>query len=344
MNTQPIRVGVAGLGNAGLPILGNLHRAGRYALAAFDIDAEKLRALPDGVRAAASLRELAAGSDAVITCLPKPEHVLSAVDGADGLLAGAAGDMVWIDTSTTDYKQTQALAAKASASGVDMLEATLTGGVHALQNNNMVSLAGGDAAVFDRWKPLLQDAIGAVVLRCGEVGAGAIAKVVSNMLAFVNMAAAAECMLLAKRAGLDIESFFDAIRASAGNSFAWETVVPHLFNRRYEAGFTMDLACKDMHLCYTLGRELQVPLELHGLVGQMMNRARLQYGDSEGCYVYPRALEDATGESLAADGWDDWGYELAFVDGSVVVRHFNRPASAHPQHSTVGGSAKQGKA
>ena len=333
-HSSRLRIGVAGLGNAGMPILNNLHRANRHTLAAFDIEGKKTEALPAGVRVASSLRELAADNDAVITCLPKPEHILAAVEGKDGLLEGASPGLTWIDTSTTNYKQTRALAEKAATVGADMLEATLTGGVRALQRNNMVSLVGGDAALFKKWHPVLRDAIGMTVVRCGEIGAGAIAKVVSNMLAFANMVAAAECLMLAKRAGLDIENFFDAIRVSAGNSFAWETIVPHLFNRRYESGFTMDLACKDMHLCYSLGRDLQVPLELHALVGQMMNRARLQYGGEQGCYVYPRVLEDAVGESLSASGWDDWEYELGFVDGSVVVKHRNRPPSAHPQHHT----------
>ena len=64
-----------------------------------------------------------------------------------------------------------------------------------------------------------------MVVRCGEIGSAAIAKVASNMLAFLNMAGGVECMALAKNAGLDLETFFDAIRASAGNSFAWETVM-----------------------------------------------------------------------------------------------------------------------
>ena len=333
----PVRVGVVGLGNAGLPILNNLRRAGRYALTACDADPAKLAALPDDVRPAKTARETAEQCDAVFTCLPKPEHVLAVVDGEDGLLAGAAPGMVWIDASTTNFRQTQSLARRAGERGVRMLEGTITGGVRALQKNNMVCLSGGDAEVFNEWRQTLQDAIGPVVIRCGDAGAGAIAKVVSNMLAFTNMVAAAECLMLAKRAGLDLENFFDAIRASAGNSFAWETAVPHIFNRRFEAGFTMDLACKDMHLCYSLGRDLRVPLELHALVEQMMVRARLQYGDHEGCYVYPRALEDAVGESLAVGKWDDWEYELGFVDGSVVVKHRNRPPSAHPQRNTERG-------
>ena len=102
------------------------------------------------------------------------------------------------------------------------------------------------------------------------------------MLAFLNMAGGVECMALAKNAGLDLETFFDAIRASAGNSFAWETVMPVMFNGDYDPGFTMELACKDMWLAYNLGRDLQVPLPLHGMVEQMMQMARLRYGNSSG--------------------------------------------------------------
>ena len=260
---DPTVIGVIGLGNAGKPILNNLHKSKKYKLIAFDIDENKLNEVPFGIIKANSIKELAKKCKAVLTCLPKPEHVLQAVDGENGLLQNATSGMIWIDTSTTDFKQTQELSEKAKTYGVSMLEATLTGGVHALQNNNMVCLAGGDKKIFDNWKEVLQHAIGEVVVLCGEIGAGAIVKVVSNMLAFTNMIAASECMMIAKKAGLDLESFFDAIRVSAGNSFAWETVVPHIFNQKYEAGFTMDLACKDMYLSYLLGQNLNVPLDLH---------------------------------------------------------------------------------
>ena len=329
-----ITIGVIGLGNAGTPILNNLYKSKKYNLVAFDIDKNKLNDVPKDISKANSIKDLAQKCKAVLTCLPKPEHVLQAVDGEDGLLQNASLGMIWIDTSTTDFKQTQKLAEKAKTYGVSMLEATLTGGVHALQNNNMVCLAGGDKEIFNNWKEVLQDAIGEVVVLCGNIGAGAIAKVVSNMLAFTNMVAASECMMIAKRAGLDLESFFDAIRVSAGNSFAWETVVPHIFNQKYEAGFTMDLACKDMNLSYLLGQHLNVPLDLHMEVKKKMEEARAQYGDSEGCYVYPRTLEDKLGESLSLKGWDNWGYDIKVVDGSIVVNHKNRPQSKHPQYNS----------
>ena len=326
---DPTVIGVIGLGNAGKPILNNLYKSKKYKLIAFDIDKNKLNDVPKDIIKANSIKDLAEKSKIVLTCLPKPEHVLQAVNGKDGLLQNASPRMIWIDTSTTDFKQTQELSEKAKTYGVSMLEATLTGGVHALQNNNMVCLAGGYKEIFDNWKEVLQDAIGEVVVLCGDIGAGAITKVVSNMLAFTNMVAASECMMIAKRAGLDLERFFDAIRVSAGNSFAWETVVPHIFNQKYESGFTMDLACKDMNLSYLLGLHLDVPLDLHLEVKKKMEKARIKYGDSEGCYVYARVLEDELGESLSLNGWEKWGYDIKVLDGSIVVKHKNRPNSKH---------------
>ena len=327
-------IGVIGLGNAGLPILNNLIKTKKYQLIAYDIDEHKLNLLPENITRASSIKELAQKCHATITCLPKPEHVLQAVEGKEGLLENASPGMVWIDTSTTDFKQSQELEKKALTNNVSMLEATLTGGVHALQNNNMVSLAGGNKEIFNEWKELIQDAIGEVVVLCGDIGAGAIAKVVSNMLAFTNMVAASESMMIAKKPGLDLENFFDAIRVSAGNSFAWETVVPHIFNQKYEAGFTMDLACKDMKLCYLLGEHLKIPLDLHMEVKKKMEKAKSQYGDNEGCYVYPRTLEDELNEPLSLNGWDNWCYDIEVVDGSIVVKHKNRPESKHPQYNT----------
>lgn len=327
-------IGVIGLGNAGAPILNNLNKSKKYKLIAFDANKNKLNNVSENVIKANSIKDLVKQCKVVLTCLPKPENILNVVDGEDGLLNNSSTGLVWIDTSTTDFKQTQKLSLKAKTYGVSMLEATLTGGVHALQNNNMVCLAGGDSETFNKWKEVLQDAIGEVVILCGDIGAGAIAKVVSNMLAFTNMVAGSECMMIAKKAGLDLESFFDAIRVSAGNSFAWETVVPHIFNQKYESGFTIDLACKDMNLSYLLSQYLNVPLDLHMLVKEKMDEARVKYGDKEGCYVYPRILEDKLGEPLSLKGWDKWCYDIKVVDGSIVVKHKNRPKSKHPQYNS----------
>ena len=89
-----------------------------------------------------------------------------------------------------------------------------------------------------------------------------------------------------------------------------------------------------MNLSYLLGQHLNVPLDLHMEVKKKMDEARVQYGDSEGCYVYPRTLEDKLKEPLSLRGWDNWGYDIKVVDGSIVVKHKNRPESKHPQYNS----------
>ena len=101
-----ITIGVIGLGNAGTPILNNLHNAEKYNLIAFDIDKNKLDDVPKDIIKANSIKDIAQKCNTVLTCLPKPEHVLQVVDGVDGLLQNSSTGMVWIDTSTTDFKQT----------------------------------------------------------------------------------------------------------------------------------------------------------------------------------------------------------------------------------------------
>ena len=147
-----ITIGVIGLGNAGSPILNNLLKAKKYNLVAFDVDKNKLNNVPKDVIKADSIKDLAEKCNAVLTCLPKPEHVLKAVDGENGLLQNASSGMIWIDTSTTDFKQTQELSQKAKTYGVSMLEATRTGGVHALHNNDMFCVAGGATKLFNNRK------------------------------------------------------------------------------------------------------------------------------------------------------------------------------------------------
>ena len=89
-----ITIGVIGLGNAGTPILNNLNNSKKYNLLAFDIDENKLNDVPKNITKANSIKDLAEKCKVVLTCLPKPEHVLQAVDGEDGLLQNASSGMI----------------------------------------------------------------------------------------------------------------------------------------------------------------------------------------------------------------------------------------------------------
>ena len=224
------------------------------------------------------------------------------MEGEDGVLAALDPGAAWIEMSTNDAEEVKRLAASAAARGVATLEAPITGGCHRAKSGEITILVGGEQAVYESHLPLFE-AMGGTVLHVGALGQASVLKVITNMLAFVHLVAAGEALMLAKRGGIDLRTAFEGIKASSGNSFVHETESQVILNGSYNIGFTMDLASKDLGLAHQLGRELGVPLELAGLVEQIFNRARLQYGERAWSSQVVKLLEDALGTDLRAPGF-----------------------------------------
>jgi 3-hydroxyisobutyrate dehydrogenase len=297
-------IGYIGLGHLGVHLATSLQRAG-HDLVVHDLD----RSLADsliagGATFAESPAAVAAMCDVVFTCLPSPRAIDAVVAGTGGLLAGFTAGATWIDNSTNDRGETQRLAALCAERGVSTLECPVTGGVHKAAAGDITVLVGGDVAVFHQHEHLLA-AIGNPVLHMGELGNAAIIKVITNMLAFVNLVAAGEALMLAKRGGLDLAAAYEAIAHSSGNSFVHETESQVILNGSYNIGFTMDLACKDLGFATQFGREFGVPLDLAGLTEQTFIRARSQYGGDAWSSQVVKLLEDALGTDLRAPGFPD---------------------------------------
>jgi len=298
----PQRLGFIGLGNLGRHLAASLLRAG-FPLTVNDRDQDAARPLLEaGAVWAASPRDVAAASDSVFTCLPSPRVVVDVLTGESGVLEGLAAGGTWIDSSTNDRHELQRLAKLAEARGVRCLEAPVTGGVHLAAEGQITVLIGGDEAVYERHKHLLE-AVGSPRLYMGALGNAAVIKVITNMLAFIHLVAAGEALMLAKMGGLDLGKAFEAILNSSGNSFVHETESQVILSGSYNIGFTMDLACKDLGLAHELGDELGVPLELADLVEQTFIRAREEYGGSAWSPMVVRLLEDALGTDLRAPGF-----------------------------------------
>ncbi|XP_047479746.1 L-threonate dehydrogenase-like [Penaeus chinensis] len=254
--------------------------------------------------------------------LPRPPNVKAAAEGPDGILAGLSEGKVWIDHSTTDYEQTLAFGEEAETRGGHVLEAPITGGLEALKKGQMVVHVGGDQQVADAMRPIL-DASYNKVFYVGKIGSAMMVKVVSNMLACVHIIAMGEVLMLAKRSGLNLKTFWDAIRVSAGNSFVWETGAPLIFNGCYDPGFTMALQNKDLQLGYDMARKFEVPMDMHQLALSIYRRTQYQLGDEAGCYSPPKTYELALGESLQVQDFKDWTYDNEIYKGSLVVSHNN---------------------
>jgi 3-hydroxyisobutyrate dehydrogenase len=297
-------VGYVGLGHLGVHLAWSLVRAG-HDVTVTDLNRELATGLIGaGATWADNAAEVATAADVVFTCLPSPVVIDAVVTGPTGILAGARDGATWIDNSTNDRSETLRLAAICARQGVGMLECPVTGGVHKAAAGDITVLVGGDEALFEQHRDLLE-AIGRPILYMGQIGNAAIIKVITNMLAFVHVVAVGEALMLAKRGGLDLTASFEAIRNSSGNSFVHETESQVILNGSYNIGFTMDLALKDLGFAMELGREFDVTLDVAGLVEQTFVRAKAKYGGDAWSSQVVKLLEDAVGTDLRADGYPE---------------------------------------
>ena len=294
-----MRYGFVGLGNLGRHLAANLARGG-FDLTVFDLDRKAAEiALAAGAKWASSVAELAASCDGLITCLPSPKASAAVMDLAlPEMRAGGA----WIEMSTNDFAEIEALAARAEKIGVSCLACPVTGGVHRAEAGEITVLVGGAQHIFEQHRSALH-AMGGKVIYLGGIEQAAVTKVVTNMLAFIHLIAAGEALMLCAKAGVDLRAAFDAIAASSGNSFVHETESKVILNGSYDIGFTMDLACKDAGFAVAYGRRFGVPLRLAGLMEQTFIEGRAKYGGLAWSSMIVKLLEDAVGTSLRAPGF-----------------------------------------
>lgn len=299
-----MRIGCIGLGHIGHHLAANLLTAG-HEVTVHDLDRDAADELvAAGAAWAASPAATAQAVDAVITCLPSVAAITEVVTGDDGLLKGFAPGAVWIEMSTNDPRELARLAGLLGESGVHTLEAPVTGGVHNASSGTITILVGGDEAVFRRLESVLR-AIGGKVFFVGELGKASSIKIVSNMLAFIHMAASAEAFMLCKRSGIDLRLAWEILRASSGDSFILETESTTILSGSYDVGFSFDLCLKDLGLAMTLGRDLGVPLDIAGTAEQLFVRGRARYGGAAEYAMVAKLLEEACHTDLRAPGFPE---------------------------------------
>lgn len=294
-----MRYGFVGLGHLGRHLAVNLARGG-FEVGVYDLNRpaadEVLRA---GATWAGSIPELALSVDCLITCLPSPAATATVLDLA---LPALRRGSTWMEMSTNDFTEIEALAARARELGIATLACPVTGGVHRAEAGDITVLVGGPQAVFALHEPALE-AMGGRVIYLGGIEQAAVTKVVTNMLAFIHLIAAGEALMLCAKAGVDLRAAFEAIAASSGNSFVHETESQVILNGSYDIGFTMDLACKDAGFALEFGRRFGVPLRLAGVMEQTFIEGRAKYGGDAWSSMIVKLLEDSVGTALRAPGF-----------------------------------------
>ena len=297
-----MKIGFIGLGNVGGKLSGSLLRNG-FDLTVRDLDRAAAQPFLDqGAAWADSPRELAEAVDVVITCLPSPAASRAVMEAEDGILAGLSPGMVWLEMSTTDEAEVKRLGAMVEAKGATPMDSPVSGGCHRADTGNIAIFAGGTREAFDKVLPLLTT-MGRRVLHTGPIGSASILKVVTNYLASVHLVALGEALTVSKMAGMDLNTAYEAIRISSGNSFVHETESQVILNGSYDISFTMDLVLKDMGLFAEVAERANVPLEVSPLVIDIFKDGQERYGPRAWSSQIVKRLEDACEIELRGVGF-----------------------------------------
>ncbi|MBI2887774.1 MAG: NAD(P)-dependent oxidoreductase [Chloroflexi bacterium] len=295
-------IGFVGLGNMGNPMAGNLIRAG-HRLAVHDLRREAANSLVEqGARWAGTPQEAARGADAVFTSLPGPREVEAVVLGEGGVLAGAGAGATYVDLSTNSPTVIRMIHREGAARGIAVLDAPVSGGVQGAVAATLSVMVGGDAAVFQRVRPLLE-VIGKQVFYCGPIGSGSVCKLCNNLASAGNALVLAEALTLGVKAGVALEVLAAVIGASTGSSRRLTERFPrYLFRGDFRPGFAAALAAKDLRLATELGRELGVPMALANLIDQAHVEALGRGWGPEDADALVRLQEERAGVQLRLPG------------------------------------------
>ena len=297
-----MRIGFIGLGNVGSKLAGSLQRNG-FDLTVSDLDSAAAQPFLDaGASWAESPGKIAEDCDTVITCLPSPAACSEVMEADDGILAGLSAGKVWMEMSTTDESEVRRMGVLVAATGAEPVDCPVSGGCHRAATGNIAIFAGCEREVFDRILPVLT-AMGRRILHTGPLGSASVLKVVTNYLATANLVSVAEALTTAAAAGMDLNTTYEAIRISSGNSFVHETEGQVILNGSRDISFTMDLVVKDIGLFDEVARRHDVPLEVSPLLRQIFEDGQERFGPREWSPNIIRRLEEPTGLDVRAPGF-----------------------------------------
>lgn len=298
-----MKLGFVGVGNMGNPMAANMIKAG-HQLTVHDLSKDSAANLLEAGAAWADTPAAAAsGQDACFLSLPAPPDVKDVVLGAGGVLDATASGGAIVDLSTNSPILVRELCATAAEKGVGFLDAPVSGGVRGARDGTLAVMVGGDAELFERFKPAF-DAIGGNVFHVGPIGAGNVAKLVNNQCAFIHMMGLTEALVLGAKAGIDPVVLRDVVRASSGGAFVWDGGARAILKDRLAPSFNLNLATKDIGLAQDLADAIGAPAPM----GKRAQELLVSYRDNgyalEDVLATVKAIEEQAGYQVRGT-WHD---------------------------------------
>ena len=270
------KIGLIGLGIMGKPMAKNLLKAG-YDLTVSDLNQAAVDEIVAAGAKSATNAQIGETCDVVLTMVPNSPQVKAVMLGDDGVAAHMKPGSVFIDMSSINPVASKEIAAELAKKGIEMLDAPVSGGEPKAIDGTLSFMVGGKQEVFDEHKDLL-GAMGASVVRCGEVGAGNTTKLANQIIVACNIQALSEALTLAKMAGVEPQLVFEAIRGGLAGSTVMNAKAPMMIEGNDKPGFKIDLHIKDLNNALDCAHTVGCPLPFTASVQEIF-----QWLHNNGC-------------------------------------------------------------
>jgi 3-hydroxyisobutyrate dehydrogenase-like beta-hydroxyacid dehydrogenase len=270
-------VSIIGLGAMGAPMARRLLNAGHAVSVYARRPAAMAPLVALGAASAASPADAASRSDVTITMVIDTRAVEEVILGARGVIEGARPSSVVIDHSTIDPDGARRIAFALRGRGIDMLDAPVSGGASVVEAGLLTIMAGGDEAVLERVRPILE-CYGTTVVHIGPSGAGQVAKACNQICTIVNTLGAAEAMLMAERAGLDPMKVKGVLMTGFAASRMLDMQAPKMIARNFEGKVESRLHYKDIHIVLAMAQALGIELPASAAAAKVLTELQKRGG------------------------------------------------------------------
>ncbi|MEM0482669.1 MAG: NAD(P)-dependent oxidoreductase [Nitrososphaerota archaeon] len=295
------RIGFIGLGLMGRPMAKRLLAAG-HVLKVFNRSRGPVEELASqGAEAAGSPEDAASGADYIILMLPDSKDVRMVVLGERGVVHGARPGSIVIDMSTISPAVEREIYESLRQREVGYLDAPVTGGTIGAEQGTLTIMVGGDHEVFKKAEPILR-VLGQRIVYMGPIGSGQMTKICNQVSVALSLLGACEALLLASKAGLDLDKVIEVISSGAGSSWQLTNLGPAIVRRDFRPGFKAEHLLKDLRITLEIGQELTIPLPGTALMHQLFKSLAAKGEGALGTQAVIKVLEDLAGHVVSKSG------------------------------------------
>jgi len=292
-----MRIGFIGTGSMGNPVARNLQAAGHELFVHDLIESATANLVAAGATRCADAAGVGREADLVLLSLPSQVEVESVCFGVDGLFSTVRPGTYLLDLTTISVSLIPRLVEAQAIHGIHYLAAPVSQGVDNAALGRLSIFVGGAEADFEHCRPIL-DTISTVAIHTGDHFSAVAAKLLTNLLWYINAAAIGEALVLGARSGIELPVLHQVVLNSCGTSWVADHDIPSIYNGSFDPTFTTKLCTKDLRLISELAATLNVPVELGATVEQIFRRAENVYGGDSPELSVVRHLQEITDTNL----------------------------------------------